>query len=46
MQYDEVQFSKTDAVLRGTGLGHLGKTDAARAELAEKGLAEPAAPDG
>jgi catechol 2,3-dioxygenase-like lactoylglutathione lyase family enzyme len=39
VQYDEVQFSKTDAVLRGTGLGGLGKTEAAAAELREKGLA-------
>ena len=42
VQYDEVQFSKADAVLRGMGLEQLGKTDAARAELVEKGLAEPA----
>lgn len=40
VQYDEVQFSKTDAVLRGTGLAHLEKTDDARAELREKGLGE------
>ena len=39
MQYDEVQFSKTDAVLRGMGLGGLGKTERARAELRQKGLA-------
>ena len=38
VQYDEIQFSKTDAVLRGTRLAHLGKTDAARAELRGKGL--------
>jgi lactoylglutathione lyase len=39
VQYDEIQFSKTDAVLRGTGLEHLGKTENALAELREKGLA-------
>jgi hypothetical protein len=38
VQYDEIQFSKTDAVLRGTGLTHLRKTDSARAELRDKGL--------
>ena len=38
VQYDEVQFSKTDAVLQGTGLAHLQKTEAARGELRAKGL--------
>ena len=38
VQYDEIQFSKTDAVLRGTGLADLGKTDEALAELRGKGL--------
>jgi catechol 2,3-dioxygenase-like lactoylglutathione lyase family enzyme len=38
VQYDQVQFSKTDAVLGGMGLGELEKTEAARAELREKGL--------
>jgi lactoylglutathione lyase len=38
VQYDQVQFSKTDAVLRGMGLAHVEKTEAARAELREKGL--------
>jgi hypothetical protein len=38
VQYDEAQFSRADAVLRGTGLAHLEKTEAARAELREKGL--------
>jgi len=38
VQYDEVQFSKTDAVLRGMRLGSLEKTEAAVAELREKGL--------
>ena len=37
--YDEVQFAKTGGVLRGMGLGGLGKTDAARKELSDKGLA-------
>jgi catechol 2,3-dioxygenase-like lactoylglutathione lyase family enzyme len=38
VQYDEVQFTKTDRVLRGMGL-ELGKTESALAELREKGLA-------
>jgi len=38
VQYDEIQFSKTDAVLRGTGLAHMEKSKAAQAELREKGL--------
>ena len=38
VQYDEVQFWKTDAVLTGMGLAHLQKTEAARAELRDKGL--------
>jgi len=38
VQYDEIQFSKTEAVLRGMGLGTLGKSEAARAELRDKGL--------
>jgi lactoylglutathione lyase len=41
VQYDQVQFSKTDAVLKGTGLDDLGKTEAARAELRDKGLLGP-----
>jgi catechol 2,3-dioxygenase-like lactoylglutathione lyase family enzyme len=39
VQYDEIQFSKTDAVLRGMGAGELSKTEAARGELRAKGLA-------
>ena len=39
VQYDEVQFSKAPAVLRGMGLDGLGKTESARAELRAKGLA-------
>ena len=38
VQYDQIQFTKTDQVLEGMGL-ELGKTDAALAELREKGLA-------
>jgi hypothetical protein len=40
VQYDEIQFSKTPAVLRGMGLASLGKTPAAQAELRETGLTE------
>ena len=40
VQYDAIQFSKTDAVLRGMDLDGLGKTDAARAELRAKGLSD------
>ena len=39
VDYRDVQFSKTDGVLRGMGLEGLMKSDAARAELREKGLA-------
>jgi lactoylglutathione lyase len=38
VQYDEIQFSKTDAVLGSMGLDGLEKTAAARAELRDKGL--------
>ena len=38
VQYDEVQFSKTDGVLDGMGLEGLGKTEAARRELQDKGM--------
>jgi lactoylglutathione lyase len=38
VDYRDVQFSKTDAVLAGMGLSELEKSDAARAELREKGL--------
>ena len=38
VQYDEVQFTKTERVLRGMGL-ELGKTEQALAELRAKGLA-------
>jgi predicted enzyme related to lactoylglutathione lyase len=39
VQYDEVQFTKADEVLRGMGL-ELGKTDGALEELRSKGFAE------
>jgi hypothetical protein len=38
VQYDEVQFTKADRVLRGMGLD-LGKTEAALTELRAKDLA-------
>ena len=38
VQYDEVQFTKAEAILRGMGL-ELGKTERALAELRDKGLA-------
>jgi catechol 2,3-dioxygenase-like lactoylglutathione lyase family enzyme len=41
VEYADVQFSKTAGVLRGMGLEGLEKRESARAELAEKGLAEP-----
>ena len=34
-----MQFTKTEPVLRGMGLSDLGKTERARQELADKGLA-------
>ena len=40
VQYDEVQFTKPDHVLRGMGL-ELGKSESALAELEEKGLSPP-----
>jgi lactoylglutathione lyase len=36
--YKGIQFSKTEAVLDGMGLGGLEKTEAAKQELADKGL--------
>lgn len=38
IEYGDIQYSKTDAVLRGMGLGDLGKADAAQKELADKGM--------
>ena len=40
VQYDEIQFTKAGGVLRGMGLEQLTKTEAARAELREKGLGD------
>jgi catechol 2,3-dioxygenase-like lactoylglutathione lyase family enzyme len=37
--YGEIQFTKAGHVLRAMGLGDLGKSDSALAELAEKGMA-------
>jgi catechol 2,3-dioxygenase-like lactoylglutathione lyase family enzyme len=37
VQYDQIQFTKTDEILNGMDL-EVGKTDAALAELREKGL--------
>ena len=39
VQYDEIQFTKAPEVLRGMRLEDLGKSPAARAELAAKGMA-------
>jgi lactoylglutathione lyase len=39
VQYDQVQFTKTDRVLAGMGL-KLGKSEQALAELRDKGLAD------
>jgi lactoylglutathione lyase len=38
VDYREIQFTKAPAVLAGMGLAGLAKTEAARRELAEKGL--------
>lgn len=40
VEYGDVQFSKTDAVMRGLGMPGLQKTPEAAAELREKGLAD------
>ncbi len=37
--YTNIQFTKAPHVLRGMGLGHLKKTEAAVLELSEKGMA-------
>jgi lactoylglutathione lyase len=42
VQYDEVQFTKAPGVVRGMGLGGLGKTAAAVEELRAKGMADDA----
>jgi catechol 2,3-dioxygenase-like lactoylglutathione lyase family enzyme len=38
VQYDEIQFTKTDAALRSLDVEGLGKTAKAEAEMREKGL--------
>src|SRR5215213_6613813 len=43
VDYREIQFTKAPGVLAGMGLGGLEKTEAARRELAEKGLSPPTA---
>ena len=40
VEYGDIQFSKTSAVLRGMGMPNLGKTTEALAELRDKGLAD------
>ncbi|MEM9357848.1 MAG: VOC family protein [Pseudomonadota bacterium] len=37
--YDNIQFSKTEGVLRGMGLTDIEKNDKAKQELADKGMA-------
>jgi hypothetical protein len=37
--YANIQYTKADHVLRGMGLGHVRKSEAALAELREKGMA-------
>ena len=37
--YDNIQFTKAPNVLRGMGLAHLSKNEAAIKELADKGMA-------
>ena len=37
--YEDIQFSKTPDVLRAMGLDRLGKSESAKRELAEKGMA-------
>lgn len=39
IEYRDIQYSKTEGVLRGMGLSDLEKTDAAKQELAGKGMA-------
>lgn len=38
--YEKIQFDKTPGVLRAMGLDDLEKTDAAKAEIADKGFAD------
>ncbi len=39
--YENVQFTKAPHVLRGMGLEHLGKSESALKELADKGMSPP-----
>ena len=39
VEYGDIQFTKAPEVLSGMGLSRLEKTEAARQELADKGLA-------
>ena len=39
VEYSEIQFTKAPHILRGMGLGHLRKTEKAKKELRDKGLA-------
>ena len=38
VEYESIQFTKAPEVLRAMGLDHLGKSEAARRELANKGI--------
>jgi catechol 2,3-dioxygenase-like lactoylglutathione lyase family enzyme len=40
VDYRDIQFTKDSLVLWGMGFGELGKTDSARRELVDKGLAD------
>jgi len=40
VEYEQIQFTKTDAVLRGMNLEGLGKTEKALQELRDKGMAD------
>ncbi len=39
VEYSEIQFTKAQEILRGMGLGHLGKSEEALDQLRKKGLA-------
>jgi catechol 2,3-dioxygenase-like lactoylglutathione lyase family enzyme len=38
VEYQDIQFTKAPEVLRAMGLGHIGKSEGARRELADKGI--------
>ena len=40
VDYRDIQFTKSQRVLEGMGLGDLAKSERAQAELKEKGLAD------